>query len=268
MSEWLISALRPLLSTETAADSEVTEELMSQIRENWEALLLLFAHGGASGSLTSDPPDDTTGVATDSGASYATDEHNGRTLLITSGLAKNNLYTIDDTTSTTIVCTGDNLYADGVRDGDDYIVLYDIKTATHGHDHDGVNSKLLASIHVGLPCRGDGDDVLSVAYGGYAVVAKYNVWFPSGVEEIHMRVNAYGSDTNSGDVRFNLDSATYTTNASNNSTFNTTSTGNTEDCYITDLSSYSKDEWHVVRIWLNKQTTGTGHISTISFRFA
>lgn len=136
-----ISVLRAILDTETDSDSPGSEELLSQIRENLESYLMLNYDTGDSGSATEDPPDDATGVLTDSGASYAVDGHNGRTLLITSGNAKGNLYTIDDITATTIVCTGDNLYSDGVRDEDTYKIFYDVKVNADGHDHDGINSK-------------------------------------------------------------------------------------------------------------------------------
>lgn len=140
MSFWNVTALRTLLETETDADSPASEELMSQIRENIEALFLLLFKA-ASGTATSDPPNDSTGYFYDTAANFEDDEHNGRTLLITSGTAKGNIYTIDDTVAASdrVECTGDNLYADGVRSGDSYIILYDL-TNTSGHDHDGVNS--------------------------------------------------------------------------------------------------------------------------------
>jgi hypothetical protein len=139
MAFWAISALRAILDTETDADSDLNEELMSQLRENIEAVLMLTFYTGDSGTATSNPPNDTTGVLTDSAGGYSTDEYNGCSLLITSGTAKGNIYTIDDTTGTTLVCTGDNLYDDGVRSGDSYHVFFDLKNAS-AHDHDGVNS--------------------------------------------------------------------------------------------------------------------------------
>ena len=142
MSFWTgISQLRTILATETDYDSPLSEELLEQVRENIEAIIMALLDTGDSGSATSDPPDDATGVLTDTGAAYDVDEHNGRTLLITSGLAIGNLYTIDDTTATTLVCTGDNLYDDGVRSADTYKILYDLKVNADGHDHDGINSK-------------------------------------------------------------------------------------------------------------------------------
>lgn len=142
MSFWSsISQLRTILTGETDYDSPNSEELNEQVRENIETLFMLLFDTGDSGTATSDPPDDTTGVLTDSAGGYSTDEHNSRTLLMTSGEAIGNMYTIDDTTATTLVCTGDNLYADGVRSADSYKVLYDVKVNADGHDHDGLNSK-------------------------------------------------------------------------------------------------------------------------------
>jgi len=146
MSFWTgISQLRTILATETDYDSPLSEELLEQIRENIEAVIMSLLDTGDSGSATEDPPDDTTGVLTDSGAAYDADEHNGRTLLMTSGDAIGNLYTIDDTTATTLVCTGDNLYDDGVRSADTYKILYDVKANAEGHDHDGTNSKQISA---------------------------------------------------------------------------------------------------------------------------
>ena len=121
------------------ADSPVNETTYPQLRENIEVLMMLLLDTGVTGTLTSNPPNDSTGVATDTG-NFSTDLHNGRTLLITSGLAIGNLYTIDDTTTNTVVCTGDNLYADGVRSADTYKILYDLKVNTDGHNHNGINS--------------------------------------------------------------------------------------------------------------------------------
>lgn len=140
MAFFNISALRTLLATETDENSEANQLLFDTIRQNAEAFLMLMLSTGVSGSADSNPPNNTTGVLADAAPGFSTDAHNGRTLLITSGLAIGNLYTIDDTTAATIVCTGDNLYADGVRAGDTYLILYDLKNSTAGHDHDGVNS--------------------------------------------------------------------------------------------------------------------------------
>jgi len=142
MSFFDMTALRAILDTETDTDSPLSEELMSQMRENLEALLILLAGTNITGSATSNPPNDTTGWLTDTASAWTDDLHNGRTLLMTSGLAIGNMYTIDDTVASTdrLVCTGDNLYSDGVRSGDTYLILYDVKANLTGHDHDGINS--------------------------------------------------------------------------------------------------------------------------------
>ena len=142
MAEWSIAALRTILSTETDAGSDINEELMSQIRENIEAILMLVFYTGDDGSLTADPPDSTAGTITDAAGGYDVDEYNGCVVVITSGTAEGNIYQIDDTTATTLVCTEDNLYSDGVRSGDTYKVFFDLKNA-HGHAHDGIDSAVV-----------------------------------------------------------------------------------------------------------------------------
>lgn len=136
-----LSNLRIILDTETDADFPINETTYTAIRYTIESLIILaLSTGVTGGSATSDPPDDSTGVLADTGAAYTADEHNGRALLMTSGLAKGTAYTIDDTATQSLTCTGDNLYADGVRSGDDYHVLYDTKVNADGHDHDSINS--------------------------------------------------------------------------------------------------------------------------------
>jgi len=143
MSFWSgLSQLRTILDTETDGESPLSQALMDQIRENIESLFMILLDTGVSGTATSDPPDDTTGYFYDTAGGWSDHDHDGHTLLITSGSAKGNMYTIDDTDDANdrLVCTGDNLYADGVRSGDSYKILYDIKANTDGHNHDGVNS--------------------------------------------------------------------------------------------------------------------------------
>jgi len=76
-----------------------------------------------TGSATSDPPDDTTGLLTDTGAAYAIDEWIGYWLEMTSGTASGKRYRINDSSATTLTCTDDNLYSDGVRSGDTYKIV-------------------------------------------------------------------------------------------------------------------------------------------------
>ena len=134
--------LRFPLVTETDADSPVSEELMSQIRENFESLVLLLFGAKETGSLTSDPPNDTTGVLTDSAGGFSTDEHNNRCIIFRDGAAAGNIYQITDTTATTLVISGTNMYAEGVRSGDSYLIVYNLKTGINtGHNHNGWNSE-------------------------------------------------------------------------------------------------------------------------------
>ena len=147
----ILSNLRMVLDSETDADSPDNETTYPAIRQMIEMLFTL-CFGEAVGSLTSDPPDDATGYLIDTAGGFTTDEHNGRTALFTSGDGKGLFYTIDDTVaaSNRCECTGDNLYADGIRSGDDYVILYDIKNNADGHDHDGINSKsaILADLSI------------------------------------------------------------------------------------------------------------------------
>jgi hypothetical protein len=84
----------------------------------------VYYDGAFSGTATSDPSNDANGYFYDSGFGFVDDEFNSFTLFITSGSASGNSYTIDDTVaaSNRLDCTGDNLYSDGVRSGDTYIL--------------------------------------------------------------------------------------------------------------------------------------------------
>lgn len=139
-----VNLLRIIQESETDADSPVSEELMSQIRENWEVLTMLMLYTGDSGTATQNPTEET---LTDSGAAYDADEHNGRSLVIIDGNAAGNVYTIDDTTATTLVCTGDTMLTDGVLSGDAYKIFYNLKN-TVAHTHDGVDSSKEQMCHI------------------------------------------------------------------------------------------------------------------------
>lgn len=76
-----------------------------------------------TGSATSDPPDDTTGVLTDSAGTMTPDAHIDRWLVMTSGTASGKIWKITDNAATTITCAGINLYSAGVRSGDTYKVM-------------------------------------------------------------------------------------------------------------------------------------------------
>ncbi len=177
-----LSALRTLLATETDNNSSLNQQLMDTIRQNAEALLMLVFSTGVTGAADNNPPNDTTGVLTDAAPGFAVDAHNGRTLLITSGLAIGNLYTIDDTTTTTIVCTGDNLYADGVRAGDTYQIFYDLKNNLDGHNHDDVNSPMVVfptGTVASLPSMSEEQTALTTTSTSLVSVATYRIYIPA-----------------------------------------------------------------------------------------
>lgn len=143
MSFFNPNALRMLLEHETQADAPVNEETESQVRENIEALLMLMAYTGTTGTLSTDPANDTTGLLYCAGLTFLQDEHNGRSLVMTSGAAKGNIYPITDTPAVPtyhyLRCDGHNLYADGIRAGDRFMVFYDLANL-QAHTHDGVDS--------------------------------------------------------------------------------------------------------------------------------
>lgn len=207
MAQFSLANLRFILDTEDDNDSPASEELMQQLRENLEVLFMLLLDTAIIGAATEDPPDDTTGVLTDGGspAMFETDEHNGRTLLITSGIAKNTIYTIDDTTTTTLICTDDNLYSAGVRSGDTYKVLYDIKVNTDGHDHDGVNSKVLAS-SVGQTQLKTSTGSVSSSYVGWAIKT-----LPGGEYGFYPQIKTSGGASCSAMLGYEFTETSYTT---------------------------------------------------------
>ena len=138
-----LSNLRMVLDTETDADSPHNETTYAALREMAEMLFKLAFSTGETGTVTTIAET----ILTDSARTWTIDEHIGRTLLMTSGAAKGNFYTIDDNAATTLTLTGDTLVSDGVVITDDYEILFDIKTNSDGHDHDDTNSKkIVASI--------------------------------------------------------------------------------------------------------------------------
>ncbi len=153
-----LSNLRFAIETETDADSPDNETTYPAIREAIEMLYKLCFSDGFTSTASINPPNDNTGVLTHAGAAQDVDEHNGRTLVITSGLARGDFFTIDDTAAQTIICTGDNLFSAGVRSGDDFEIFYDIKNNSDGHDHDDVNSKPVQGVAVGSISRDEIED--------------------------------------------------------------------------------------------------------------
>ena len=129
-----IDALRMVLDSETDADSPDNETTFAAIRVAIESLFLILLGTGVDGTVTGIAEE----VLTDTG-NFTISAHDEHTLVMTSGDAKNNMYTIDSNTADALTCTGDTMDSDGVAIGDDYVILYDIKTNT-GHTHDAKNT--------------------------------------------------------------------------------------------------------------------------------
>lgn len=130
-----ISNLRMALDTETDRDSPDNETTYGAIRSRVEYLMQILLGTGFDGTVTGIA---TTTITHAEGA-QGIDEHNGRTTIITSGIAKGFFYTIDDGAAQTLIHTGDDLEADGVAVNDTFVVLYDIMTNV-GHTHDDIDS--------------------------------------------------------------------------------------------------------------------------------
>jgi len=218
MSFFDMTALRAILTTETDADSPLSEELMSQIRENLEALLILLAGTNITGSATANPPNNTTGYLTDYASAWTDDLHNGRTLLMTSGLAIGNMYTIDDTVASAdrLVCTGDNLYADGVRYGDTYLILYDVKSNLDGHDHDGVNSKNINTVD---SFYNTGSTLMHTGASAWIVKSTVRVYLPTYKTKVTMLAQLRIAGGGTGSVRLSSGAVTGTGQTTTSSTF-------------------------------------------------
>lgn len=208
MAFMTIDQLRTILITETDADSPGSQELMDQLRENFETLLMLHGYAGFIGTVRA-PEQET--IVTHTDAAQDVDEHNGRTLMIVSGDAIGNLYTIDDTAAQTITCTGDTLTSDGVAIGDTFMVFYDLKPASPtGHSHNGVDSSEL-----GISLKGGGLDTGTASVAPGAPIAQAAgvdidlldyMFFPNlYVErEADCYMTGYSSEAGGNDGRFGL----------------------------------------------------------------
>lgn len=130
-----ISALRMVLDSETDADSPDNETTFAAIRVAIESLFLILLGTGVTGTVTGIAEE----VLTDT-TNFVDSAHLEHTLLMTSGSAKGNMYTIDSNTTSALTCTGDTMDSDGVAIADTYVILYDCKTST-GHTHDAKNAK-------------------------------------------------------------------------------------------------------------------------------
>jgi len=209
MTQYDIDNLRFPDETEADADSPVSETLMQTLIHNFEALVLMMLKHGDSGSATSDPPNDTTGVLTDTGASFDVDEHNGRSILFTSGDAKNLHLTITDTTATTIVVSGTNLYDAGIRSGDSYIITYWLDP-NYGHTHNGVDSNNITPASASIAqanLKTSTGEVSQSSSGG-------NNTLPGGTYGFYPQIKNDGSAGHTGgnQISNGLNSASYVTN--------------------------------------------------------
>lgn len=174
-----LSAVSFALKSSTDGNSPVSQALMDKLRKGIEIIIELAFGTGISGSATSDP---TETVLTDTAAGLTADAQIGRTLFILSGNAAGNLYTIDDNAATSITCTGDTLYTDGVRSGDEYLILYDINKARTdgGHVHDGVDSPLVENAKGRtLACQDSYASGYSKTGQTYQAACKFHVWIPN-----------------------------------------------------------------------------------------
>lgn len=224
-----ISNLRFALDTETDADSPDNETTYGTIREAIEYLVKILLSDGFTGTASANPPDNNTGVLTHAGAAQDTDEHNGRTLMITSGNAVGNFYTIDDTAAQTITCTGDNLYSDGIRSGDYFEILYDIMTNTDGHDHDGVNSKISAigggSAGAAILAAADAEDGIEydtgALYDQWVELTTWRVYIPLNADTIRMasRQKEESGGAQLCKVRFSVDGNDSTNNETSSAAY-------------------------------------------------
>lgn len=208
--ENFLTDLRFLLHTETDADSPDNVLLRNGIRHGIERLLALVVGIAGSGTFTSDPSNDTNGYFYDSAAGWEDDQHNGKTLIICSGNGIGNKYTIDDMTASTNqgACTGDNLYSDGVRSGDEYIIVYDILTESSGHTHDGVNSPWVDLVDgkVGaLPIDHEDGTEYSHTYASWeSLSSTWKIYVPANAKYLRCKIRASVSSGDNAYIRFNI----------------------------------------------------------------
>lgn len=218
MAQWDISNISTLLlSTQTDADSPVSQFTMDKIRLMLEQLLLLtYDQGSTEGSVASLTTGTNT-VITCAASSYGTDDFNGMTLLVTTGLAKGNMYTIDDVSTSTgggskLTLTGDNAYADGARANDTYKILYDQLSNADGHDHDGKNSRYLTVQRMfAYP------DEIDHTTTGYNIKTLWYVYRTADMDTLHFKYDArcYGAGTPSHDLEVSFGGASTTISSTN-----------------------------------------------------
>lgn len=127
------------------------------------------------GQVNGNPPNNTTGVLTcdnihvypsTDGADFpgntvfATDEFNKGFVIFLSGTAggypaqnENKAFKVDDTSASTLTCTGDNLYAAGVRDGDYFEVLTGSPTYTFPSGRNPIRRDFKKMVNVSISQR-------------------------------------------------------------------------------------------------------------------
>jgi len=84
--------------------------------------------------VSENPPDDSTGVLSCSDCEFVVDALIEYEVVITSGTANTYRYTIDDNEATTIECTGDNLYSDGVRSEDTFLIHSTVNESSYSNE--------------------------------------------------------------------------------------------------------------------------------------
>lgn len=272
---------RLILDTETDADSPDNETTYDGIRKLIEGLILSIFATGVSGTVTG-----ISGATLTDTGNFTTDQCNGWTLIMTSGDAIGNYYTIDDTTTNTLVCTGDDLETDGVAVGDTYVVVYDLKVNADGHDHDGVNSKLaegvgllsidtaeiaseavtLGKIENGtissLPSAAIDGTEYSTTGDGWVNKVTHRIYIPASATILYGTFRVYrGVDGSDCFVRFQVDG-----NPSNTHQINATSYYWCDEIYY-DCSALSAG-WVNLIIDLDAQATRTSYLQGYSFRWS
>lgn len=173
------SVISFLKDTETDKKSPGDEALIVTTRRLIENIYWWLG-GVSKGTLTSDPPNDSTGYLYDSAAGFKEDEHNTRTVVFLDGDDVLNFYEITDTEAANnrIECSGQNFYAKGVRSGDAYMIICDLINNTKGHTHNNVDS-LLAEMALGRQLAACHAGMIETASTSYVTVARFRIYVPT-----------------------------------------------------------------------------------------